>query len=278
MRKYFCFAPTPVCQEQCVLTLGMFDGVHQGHQYLLKRAKEVAFKQNALFVVLTFRELPKAQNNLIITSYHKNVLLEQLGVDILVELAFSEGIKNLHPKQFLDLVETMFPVSTWVVGEDLRFGADRLGDPAFLSQLTQGRVEVVEQYFREEFSSTNVRRNISQGNLSKASFLLGRTYSLMGKAHVFDSAPFLQEESDGGFQLPPLTSTKTSLTLDAKDLCLPQLGSWHALVRLGEEYHDLPAACSISSEKSCFLTLHDKLPLPPTLFPEVILLSKIEKL
>jgi hypothetical protein len=136
----------------------------------------------------------------------------------------------------------------------------------------------VEQYFREEFSSTNVRRNISQGNLSKASFLLGRTYSLMGKAHVFDSAPFLQEESDGGFQLPPLTSTKTSLTLDAKDLCLPQLGSWHALVRLGEEYHDLPAACSISSEKSCFLTLHDKLPLPPTLFPEVILLSKIEKL
>jgi hypothetical protein len=271
MKKYFSFAKSPICQEPCVITLGMFDGVHQGHQYLLNQAQEIASRRDAQLVTFTFRELPKAKDSLIITPYHKNILLEQMGVDILVELDFSDEIKHLSPREFLDRVETMFPVSSWVVGEDFRFGLARSGDIAFLRQNVQGHVDVIEHYFRNEFSSTKIRENIRMGSLSKVSLLLGRTYSIMGKAKALDTP------QEGEFQLPSLVSAKTVLTLDAKEICLPGLGEWHALVRLGEEYHDLPATCSISAEKACCLTLPEKLVLPNTLFPEVILLSKAEK-
>jgi len=249
MKTYLGLSNKAVCLGPAVLTIGLFDGVHQGHQHLLGRAREVATSRKASLVVFTFRSLPRVDRNLITTSYHKKVLLEQLGVDILVELRLSREIKKLSPGDFLLAVDAMFPLSSWVVGEDVHFGANRSGDRAFLAQYASGDVLVVDPYFRKEFSSSKVRECIQDGEISRASFLLGRTYSIMAKAASLE---------------------ELVLTIDGSDLCLPSVGKWQSLVRLGGDENDIPSRLSISEKKECRLDLFGKFALPRILFVEVI--------
>lgn len=265
MKTYLGLTQNPICSEHSVLTLGLFDGVHQGHQFLLKRAKELAVKKKATFVVFTFRTLPRVDQKLVTAYFHKKSLLEKLGVDILIELSFSSELQTLSPLAFISAVERMFPVSTWVVGEDIRFGADRSGDRTFLAEYAPGDVVIVEPFFRQEFSSTQIRKSIQRGHMSRASFLLGRSYSIIAKAHM-------QGHSDSSLQTGTQVST---LKLDAQNLCLPLEGTWRSLVQLDGDGHDIPSVFSVSRQGECLVELFGECILPKTFFVEVTPLSQL---
>ena len=252
MKIYNGLIPYALSTNPVVVTLGLFDGVHVGHQHVLKSAKEEAIKLSGELAVLTFNSLPKAINTLITTVYHKKKLLEQLGVDHLVEISFPE-VKNLSPEAFLHAVTVMFPTLTWVVGEDVHFGVGRLGDRILLEKYTHGNVVIVRPYVRGEFSSTHVRENIQKGDLEKVSFLLGRTYSILSEAK---------------------RSGTSVMNFDGKGLCLPPVGEWQALARFEGDSCDHKVFCTISSNKVISIKFLGKIELPQMRYVEIFSFSK----
>lgn len=173
MKMYFDLVEVEITPKPCVISLGFFDGMHRGHMFLLSRVQQEAANRDAHTVIITFSSLPKVGQKQIITTLDKRQLLEASGVDILVELDFSQ-VSTLSPHDFLSLVRAMFPQAFWVIGEDCRFGAGRSAGSEFLESMFKGRVRVVEPIEREELSSTYIRQCIEAGDLEKASSLLGR--------------------------------------------------------------------------------------------------------
>jgi FAD synthase len=191
MKTYFELTSSQVTSEPCVISMGLFDGMHRGHEFLLSKAQEVARLRQAKQVVITFSSLPRAAGKQIITTFHKRMLLEAFPIDILVELDFSQ-ICTLSAADFLSIIQMMFPRQEWVVGDDFHFGVGRKGNAELLEKVT-----LVQPYSRENLSSTRIRERILEGDFEEASALLGRPYSI-----VF---PFPQ-----------------ALTLHLQALCLPE--------------------------------------------------------
>ena len=221
-----------------VFSLGVFDGVHLGHQHLLALGKQRALESDALFAVMTFSNLlsffspPEALSIQLTTSLHKRKLLQQAGVDILVEVPFSEELKACSASSFLDLISKMFHIHTWVGGEDLCFGRDCEGNTTYLFKWASDRyVETVFvpriTAFGEDISSTRIRRLVSAGEFSQAGALLGRPYSIKATCSPVDT-----KDDNGSFG---------SYRLNTPFLCTPPSGMYAAKAALGEEpgLHDV---------------------------------------
>ncbi len=212
------------------LALGVFDGVHLGHQAVISRAVDAAAKHGGLAGILTFDPHPirvlapaKAPSSLLATLEHKAALAESLGAGLFIPLRFDFEFAAMEARDFIGKLCTA-PVKTIAVGEDWRFGHRRGGDVPFLlrESVPRGfRLEAVPPVMLdgERISSTRIRQAIRDGNLAAAARMLGRPYSVSGTVR-----PGAQLGRQLGFP---------TANLDPADAQLPPDGVWAVRVAIG---------------------------------------------
>lgn len=177
--------------EPLHLALGVFDGVHAGHQEVIGRAVQAAKRDGGLAGLLTFDPHPirviapaKAPTSLLATLDHKAAIVGKLGVGLFIPLHFDAAMAAMDATDFIERL-TAAPVRTIAVGEDWRFGRNRSGDVPFLQRESEKRgfrLEAVApvMFDGDRISSTRIRQAIHDGNLDAAHEMLGRPYSVCG--------------------------------------------------------------------------------------------------
>lgn len=174
------------------LSLGMFDGVHLGHQTIISELKRIASEKNLESAVLTFWPHPRLIFNpnedlkLLNTLEEKTALLENFGIENLFLKSFDEEFRNLTGEEFVKqiLVEKL-NIKHLIVGHDHVFGKNRSGDFQLLEKLGPELGFGVEQMeavniYNNNISSTKVRNALLEGNIKDANLMLGYNYSLTG--------------------------------------------------------------------------------------------------
>lgn len=164
--------------QSTAVAIGNFDGIHLGHQALLKNAD----------AVLTFEPYPQAyfhpeRKIPRLTSLREKLqLCEQCGVNTVYAVPFDKNFSLLSPKDFIQavLIKT-FGAKKIIVGEDFRFGYQRAGDTELLSQYISTEIIQPVLYKNIKISSTRVRQALESGDLNLAKNLLGRNYSMIGR-------------------------------------------------------------------------------------------------
>ncbi len=175
------------------LTIGMFDGVHLGHQQVIRRVVEKAATSGLTSVVMTFDAHPRSSLGkglsppLLTCTAHKLSLMEKLGMDVCLVAKLDRSLASMSARDFvMEILVERLRVAGVVAGPRLRFGKDRSGTPALLKELGDELgfwVEVVGEVFVKgvPVSSTVVRRKILEGNLPAAELFLGRRFSIVGR-------------------------------------------------------------------------------------------------
>ena len=172
-------------------TIGIFDGVHRGHQYLISCVVDKARENGTLSGVITFTEHPKEvlgyQNNvLLLTTVEERLkLLGEQGVDIILPLPFSREIAQLGAEEFLGQLKKYLRMRVLVMGPDSALGHDRQGDAIVLKQLAgqMGFDFIVVSPISidgEIVSSSRIRQTLAQGDTKSANRMLGRFFSISG--------------------------------------------------------------------------------------------------
>ena len=194
--RHLVHQPRPLART--VLTLGNFDGVHLGHQEILRRAVERARGLGAAAVVLTFEPHPLAvlfpdrAPTLIQPLHDRLALLAGLGVDVVVLQRFTRAFAGLAPEDFVrDFLLRHLELRHVVVGYNVNFGRDRAGSGETLRALGPRHgfgVDVVGPVVAggEQVSSTRLREVLGAGDMRRARLLLGRAHALRGRVVVGD--------------------------------------------------------------------------------------------
>jgi len=172
--------------------IGIFDGLHRGHQYLIGQMIKKAKQLKARSMVITFFPhpahvlRPDIDLPYLVSLPQRLKLIEQMGVDICVVIGFNNSFATIEPQGFItDVLCKRLGVKAVFVGEDFRFGRKRQGDAALFRACSEkcgytfhavGAVTSAGQVI----SSTRLRQLIAQGQLSKARQLLGRRFTVEG--------------------------------------------------------------------------------------------------
>lgn len=176
-----------------VLTIGNFDGVHLGHQQLIKRAIVAAKERNTFSMVLTFEPHPleffqdRPSIPRLTRLREKFFWLAHYGIDVILVLPFNQWLANLSSTDFItQILSEQLSVQHILVGNDFRFGQQRMGDVTQLAALGNQlgfSTETVPTFFLEEklISSTRVRQALADGSHQLVKRLLNRPYSMMGR-------------------------------------------------------------------------------------------------
>lgn len=180
--------------NECVATVGFFDGVHAGHRFLINELKLMATNQNKKSVVFTFAEHPRKvlhadfRPALITTLDEKLIQLDSTGVDACVVLDFSSAMSKLTALEFLkNILFDQYHVRALLVGHDHRFGHNRAeGFDDYCRYGAEMGMEVVQatRFVTEEYahiSSSEVRSALQVGDMLKAAEILTYNYSFVGK-------------------------------------------------------------------------------------------------
>jgi riboflavin kinase/FMN adenylyltransferase len=181
------------------VALGNFDGVHLGHQEVLRRAVEEGKQRGVAVVAATFRPHPRAvlgtgeAPGLLTSSGLKREVLEGYGVDEVVEITFDLELSRKSPEEFVrDVLVGELGARVVVVGENFRFGYRASGDFRRLRRLMREAggdavaVEVRGTGAEGGISSSRIRELVSEGDVTEAARLLGRPYVLRGEVVVGD--------------------------------------------------------------------------------------------
>ncbi len=179
-------------QGETLLTIGVFDGVHAGHRYLLKGLKERAGERNLLSGVVTFSPHPQSvlhpRSQLPwLTSLDDRIgTFEKLGVDIVAVLTFTPTVAQLSAREFIALIRKHLSMRGILVGPDFALGKGKEGNIDVLRSLgcEMGFSVDVIPPFRisgEIVSSTLIRRALAQGDMRKVAKLMERYFYLEGK-------------------------------------------------------------------------------------------------
>ncbi len=180
-------------KDRAVIAIGVFDGVHRGHQVLFERVRRTAVRADCLAGVVTFDPPPYAllsgdPTPLEITPLReKAALLAELGIERMLVLPFTRSLAALSPERFVDDVLLQeLDLEGVVVGHDFRFGAHRAGDGELLRALGAARgftVEIVAPVERggSRVSSTRLRHCIAGGRVEEAAELAGRVLAVEGR-------------------------------------------------------------------------------------------------
>ena len=182
--------------ERCVVALGNFDGVHKGHQALISKAVATAKKHGIKSAVFTFSNHPK---NLIpgqkpvkniIYQDEKAALIEQMGVDYLFNIEFTENIKNMDPVDFVEeLLVKKFNAAETFCGFNYHFGYKAAGDIKLLKKCGKRLgfiVNIIDPVIidGEVVSSILIRGLIKSGDVDECWKYLGRNYDIGGEVVV----------------------------------------------------------------------------------------------
>ena len=178
--------------DHIFIALGNFDGVHLGHQQIIKSAREQASAEGGTAMVMVFEPHPKKILNpnahlpLLTTRSEKKRLLEEMGVDVLLQIQFSEMLRRMNPREFVvDFLRGRLGVAGVVVGYNYRFGYKGGGTSALLRRLGQDTslaVTVIPPVVVGDMvvSSTIIRQLLGEGKVGVANSLLGRYFAITG--------------------------------------------------------------------------------------------------
>ncbi len=178
--------------ERSVVAIGNFDGVHIGHQAIIKRLHELAEIHAAKVVILTFDPhpaqffRPESAPLQLSPGEQRLALLECYGVDATAELRFDAAFASMEPVEFVEqILRDSLTACAVVVGSDFRFGKKRAGTVEMLGELGKRygfECEVCEPvvFEGEVVSSTRIRRAIADGRVEDATQMLGRWYAMFG--------------------------------------------------------------------------------------------------
>lgn len=172
------------------LTVGVFDGVHRGHQELIKKVTVGAHAHEAPAVVLTFDPHPASvltgrEIKCLTLPDERAALLGQLGVDVVITEPFTRELSAVTAYDFMARLRDRLGLQQLVIGYDFALGKGREGNAARLTEIGAElgySVEVVPALSDESgvISSSAIRKLIEVGNVTEAAHLLGRAYSLHG--------------------------------------------------------------------------------------------------
>lgn len=174
------------------ITIGKFDGIHLGHQQLIAETIESAEEHSLVPTVITFDRHPfslldpDAEPAPLIGQRQKHFLLQEAGIELVLNMPFDDQLASLSAKDFISriLVESLH-AKIVVVGEGFRFGANQQGDVDLLRELGKelGFVVRVVPHFEvdgEVVSTSRIRKLLLEGKVSLAAKLLGRLHSTTG--------------------------------------------------------------------------------------------------
>ncbi|MDQ1733023.1 MAG: riboflavin kinase / adenylyltransferase [Pseudonocardiales bacterium] len=192
MQRWRGLEAVPTGWGHCVATIGVFDGVHRGHQQIIERANAVAAERGLPTVMITFTPHPSevvrpgSHPPLLTTNTRKAELAEQLGVDVVVFVPFTPEFSHLSPEEFVhEALVADLHASAVVVGENFRFGHRAAGDVGTLSELglrfgfdAEGVPLFADGH--RPISSTYIRSCVDAGDLHAATEALGRPHRLDG--------------------------------------------------------------------------------------------------
>jgi riboflavin kinase/FMN adenylyltransferase len=179
--------------QKAVVTIGTFDGVHKGHQKILKRIGAIATEKKGETVVLTFWPHPRQVLNpeskdirVLSTVQEKIELLASHGIDHLLIIPFNKEFSDLSSEEFIELI-LVKKIGTrhLIIGYDHKFGKNRTGGLDQLKACSSNYGFEVEEISREDIenvgiSSTIIRKALLEGDVRTASAYLGRPYSFSG--------------------------------------------------------------------------------------------------
>src|SRR5689334_17391860 len=177
----------------CSLTIGNFDGVHVGHQHIMRRVTQVAREQALKHAVLTFEPhpaklvAPSRAPKLLTTLDQRCELMEAQGIEHILILPFTPDVAKLSPEEFVkQILVDKLRTRVVLVGDNFRFGTRAAGDANVLRELgakygfvteVVGAVSIRGQVV----SSTGIRSRVESGSVSKVCRMLGRYYALEGR-------------------------------------------------------------------------------------------------
>lgn len=224
-----------------VATLGVFDGVHRGHQEVLQHVRAWAERCQGESVAITFDPHPltvlRGSPPALLTPLpYKLELFAQLGLDHTVLLPFTDALAEVSAEEFVDdILVRQLGTQRLVLGPDAYFGKDRQGNAAFVQAYgkTHGlEVEALPFLTRQgaKVSSTRIRRAVQAGELEEAATLLGRPYVLYGSV--------VRGDGRGRVLGYPTANLAT-------EQALPPRGVYFAEARRAGEAHSYRSLCNI---------------------------------
>jgi len=182
---------------ETLLTIGVFDGVHAGHRYLLEKLQRRAAEKNLLSGVVTFNPHPQS-----VLHPHSQLLwlnnledrvraFQELGVKIVAVLTFTPKVAQLSAQDFMSLLKKHLKMQGIVVGPDFALGRSQEGNINLLRTLGHElnfSVEVIPPFTidGEVVSSTLIRQALIQGDMRRVERLMGRYFYLRGKVITSD--------------------------------------------------------------------------------------------
>jgi riboflavin kinase/FMN adenylyltransferase len=179
------------------LTVGVFDGVHRGHQEIIKRLTTAAHRAEAPAVVVTFWPHPAAvlgggEIKCLTIPAERAELLSGMGVDVVVTLTFDRALASTSAQDFVAALQRPLDFHHLLIGYDFALGKGREGNAARLTQIGKKMdfaVEVIPAVSDESgvISSTEIRKLVATGDVAEASNLLGHPYRLHGPVIHGDS-------------------------------------------------------------------------------------------
>jgi len=226
------FAPAEA--KGAAIALGNFDGVHLGHQEILKACVAAAHEKGVLAAVMTFEPHPReflahAARLRICPFRRKAELLAELGVELILVMRFNRQLSEMSAADFVrDVLKETLRVRHVVTGYNFAFGKDRRGDTAFLDQeavrlgFGYSACPPVFDSSGGAVSSSNIRKLLAAGDVEAASVLLGRPYEIAG--------PVIRGEQRGsriGFP---------TANLSLKHLFMPRFGVYAVRLAIGDEH------------------------------------------
>jgi len=184
-------------QGETLLTIGVFDGVHAGHRYLLEKLQRQAEEKNLLSGVVTFNPHPQSvlhsQNKLPWLSAPEDRVksLQRLGINLVAVITFTPEVSRLSAREFMSLVKKQLRMRSIIVGPDFALGRGREGNIHLLRALgleMNFSVEVIPPYAinGEIVSSTLIRQALTKGDMKKVRSLMGRYFQIGGKVVTSD--------------------------------------------------------------------------------------------
>lgn len=225
--------------------IGMFDGVHLGHQALIADLRREAQAIGATPMAVTFDQHPKRLIRpdhapaLITTVADRCQLLLHYGCEIVETLTFDDGLRQLTARQFMQWLHDAHDVRLIVLGFNHRFGSDRISDFEHYRHIGQEigidvkqSAELVINGIDRPVSSSQIRHALVDGDIAMANAMLGRRFSLAGTvAH--------------GKEIGRTIGFPTANVVPPPDLIVPKRGAYAAVATLGHQ--EWPAMVNIGS-------------------------------
>jgi riboflavin kinase / FMN adenylyltransferase len=226
-----------------VVALGNFDGVHLGHQVVLRRALEEGRRRGERVIAATFHPHPRAvlapgsEPRLLTTLELRREALHRYGADEVRVIRFDEALSRMSPEEFVgDVLVGEIGAGAVVVGENFRFGHRAAGDAGDLRRIMRWyggeaySVPVRSEDGRAPISSSRIRMLVGEGSVEEAAMLLGRPYVVRGEVVVGD-----KRGRTIGFP--------TANVLPDPALVVPARGVYAGFARVGKESY--PACTNV---------------------------------